>query len=153
MLEDRESFAILLADNNNNLIDVVSKISLRKHIKYNRAKLKDDTEYSYVLYTEPQDKQYVFDMTRNKGLKLVWKDETDFYIIDFSSNTKGDIVCYLSDEDTEQDKIEGDIIKPNLKKEFNNVNKVILISSQQLDETQPNIYEHFCFYIRKQEDQ
>ena len=44
MLKDKESFAILLADNNNNLIDVVSKISLRKHIKYNRVELKDDTE-------------------------------------------------------------------------------------------------------------
>ena len=153
MLKDKESFAILLADNNNNLINVVSKISLRKHIKYNRVELKDDTEYSYVLYTEPQNKQYLFDMARNKGLKLVWKDETNFYIIDFRNNTKGDIQYYLSFKDTELDKIEGDIKYPNLKIEFKKVTKVMLISSQQLDETQPNIYEHFCFYIQKQEDQ
>ena len=55
--------------------------------------------------------------------------------------------------DKTPDKIEGDIIYPNLKIEFKKVTKVMLISSQQLDETQPNIYEHFCFYIQKQEDQ
>ena len=95
MLKDRESFAILLADTETDLIVIVQNISLRKHIKYNRVKLKGYTDYSYVLYTEPQDKQYVFDMARNKKLKIVWKDDTDFYIIDFSNNTKGDIICWI----------------------------------------------------------
>ena len=91
MLKDRESFAILLSDAEADLIVIVQNISLRKLIKYNRVKLKDDIEYSYVLYTEPQDKQYIFDMARNKKLKLVWKDDTDFYIVDFR-NPKGDII-------------------------------------------------------------
>ena len=93
MLRDRESFAILLADAETDLIVIVQNISLRKHIRYNRVKLQDEIEYSYVLYTEPQDKQYIFDMARNKKLELVWKDNTDFYIIDFRTNSKGDIIC------------------------------------------------------------
>ena len=88
MLKDRESFAILLADTETNLVVIVQNICLRKHIKYNRAKLKDDTEYSYVLYTESQDKQYVFDMARNKKLKIVWKDNKDFNIINIKKKLK-----------------------------------------------------------------
>ena len=107
MLKDRESFAILLADTETDLIVIVQNISLRKHIKYNRVKLKGDTDYSYVLYTEPQDKQYVFDMARNKKLKIVWKDNDFFGIIDFKNSTKGDIVSYLSNEDLGEGTLEG----------------------------------------------
>ena len=149
MLKDRESFAILLADTETDLIVIVQNISLRKHIKYNRVKLKGDTDYSYVLYTEPQDKQYVFDMARNKKLKIVWKDNTDFYIIDFSTNTKGDIICNLTTDVTDTETIEGTIVTPNLKSEFDNAKKVMLISSQQLDKEQPYNYEEFKFYIKK----
>ena len=149
MLKDRESFAILLADTETNLVVIVQNICLRKHIKYNRAKIKDDTEYSYVLYTESQDKQYVFDMARNKKLKIVWKDNTDFYIIDFSTNTKGDIICNLTTDVTDTETIEGTIVTPNLKSEFDNAKKVMLISSQQLDKEQPYNYEEFKFYIKK----
>ena len=53
MLRDRQSFAILLADAETDLIVIVQNISIRKHIKYNRVQLKDDTDYSYVLYAEP----------------------------------------------------------------------------------------------------
>lgn len=149
MLKDRESFAILLADTETDLIVIVQNICLRKHIKYNRAKIKDDTEYSYVLYTDPQDKQYVFDMVRNKKLKLVWKDNTDFYIIDFKNSTKGDIVSYLSNEDLGEGTLEGDVITPNLKSQFQNIKKVQLVSSRLLDEENPYQYEHFVFYIKK----
>lgn len=146
MLKDRESFAILLSDAEADLIVIVQNISLRKHIKYNRVKLKDDIEYSYVLYTEPEDKQYIFDMARNKKLKLVWKDNTDFSIVDFSNNTKGDIISYLSDEDSDAECLEGTIVTPNLKSGFNK--KVMLVSSQQLNREQPYNYEEFKFYIK-----
>ena len=149
MLKDRESFAILLADTETNLVVIVQNICLRKHIKYNRAKLKDDTEYSYVLYTESQDKQYVFDMARNKKLKIVWKDNTDFYIIDFSTNTKGDIVCNLTTDVTDTGTVEGTIVTPNLKSEFDNCKKIMLVSSHQLDREQPYNYDEFKFYIKK----
>lgn len=146
MLKDRESFAILLADTETDLIVIVQNIALRKHIKYNRAKLKDDAEYSYVLYTDPKDKQYVFDMARNKKLKLIWKDATEFYVIDFSTNTKGDIVCNLTTDVTDKGIIEGSVITPKLKSD--NYKKVILVSSQQLDRNSPYTYEEFKFYIK-----
>ena len=149
MLRDRESFAILLADAETDLIVIVQNISLRKHIKYNRVKLKDDVDYSFVLYTEPQDKQYVFDIARNKKLKMIWKDNTEFYVIDFSTNTKGDIICNLTTDVTDKGTIEGTIVTPNLKSEFDGCKKVILISSQQLDEVQPYNYEEFKFCIKK----
>ncbi len=144
MLKDRESFAILLADTETDLIVIVQNISLRKHIKYNRVKLKGDTDYSYVLYTEPQDKQYVFDMARNKKLKIVWKDDTDFYIIDFSN--KGDIICNLTTDVTDKGIIEGSVITPKLKSD--NYKKIMLVSSQQLDRDNPYSYEEFKFYIK-----
>lgn len=146
MLKDRESFAILLSDAEADLIVIVQNISLRKLIKYNRVKLKGDTDYSYVLYTEPQDKQYVFDMARNKKLKIVWKDDTDFYIIDFSNNTKGDIICNLTTDVTDKGIIEGSVITPKLKSD--NYKKIMLVSSQQLDRDNPYSYEEFKFYIK-----
>ena len=146
MLKDRESFAILLADAETDLIVIVQNISLRKHIKYNRVKLKDDTDYSYLLYTEPQDKQYVFDMARNKKLKIIWKDDIDFYIIDFKNNTKGNLICHLSDEDLGTETIEGNIITSKLKSEFDNAKKVMLVSSHQLERDNTYDYEHFVFY-------
>ena len=148
MLKDKESFAILLADTETDLIVITQNISLRKHIKYNRAKLKDDIDYSYVLYTEPQDKQYIFDMCRNKKLKMIWKDDINFYMIDFNNNTKGDIICNLTTDVTDKGIIDGNIITPNLKSEVNNCKKVMLVSSQQLDRDNPYSYEEFKFYIK-----
>ena len=149
MLKDRESFAILLADTETDLIVIVQNIALRKHIKYNRVKLKDDVDYSFVLYTEPQDKQYVFDIARNKKLKMIWKDNTEFYVIDFSTNTKGDIICNLTTDVTDKGTVDGNIITPKLKSEFDNVKKVMLISSQQLDKVQQYNYEEFKFYKKE----
>ncbi len=143
-LKDRESFAMLLADKENNISNILTKISSRQHISFNTIKSNDEIEY--VLYTKPQDKKYVFDMARIKKIKIIWKDKDDFYIIDFKNNTKGDIVFYLSDEDNGAGKIEGDIVIPNLKQQYDNLKKVMLVSNKQLDDEQPYSYNHFCFY-------
>ncbi|MBP3831961.1 MAG: hypothetical protein ILA02_06280 [Clostridia bacterium] len=153
MLKDYESFVILLCkdDSKGKIIDTVQKISLRKQIKYNRIKLKGNVEYSYILYAEAKDKQYIFDMARNKKLTILWKDEEFFGIISFKNSTKGDTISYLQNENNNGEKIEGEIIYLNLKKEFTGLKKVMLISTQQLDEENPYTYEHFCFYKRKNE--
>ena len=54
------SFAILMCDKDldeNHLNDIVSKISLRRYIKYNRVKMYGDYDKAYILY-DP-DKEYV----------------------------------------------------------------------------------------------
>ena len=84
-----------------------------------------------------------------KKLKLIWRYDTDFYMINFRHNTNGDIIYYLSNEDLGAGKIEGDIITPNLKKQFQNMKKVPLVSSQQLNRDTPYNYENFVFYIKK----
>ena len=84
-------------------------------------------------------------MCRNKKLKTIWKDDIDFYMIDFKNNPKGDIICHLSDEDLGAETIEGTIVTPNLKSD---AKKVMLISSQQLDRNNPYCYEEFKFYIK-----
>lgn len=148
MLQDRDNFAILIYDKDydEDLIHIIQKMSVKRHIGFNRCKLNGDIEYSYVLYD--MDKTSLFTVARNKKLKLIWKDNKDFYIIDFR-NTKGDIICYLSNEDLGAGKIEGDIITPNLKKQFQNMKKVPLVSSQQLNRDTPYNYENFVFYIKK----
>lgn len=153
MLKDKDSFTILLDedDSKGKIIDTVQKISLRKQIKYNRIKLKGNEEYSYILYTESKDKQYIFDMARNKKLTILWKDKEFFAIISFKNNTKGDTICYLEDDNNNGEKFEGEIIYLNLRPEFKSLKKVMLISTQQLDEENPYIYEHFCFYKRENE--
>ena len=143
MLEKEKVFAILLPNKNIDLLDIVGKISLRKSTHYNKVKFQDDGE-AYILYNP--DKTYLFDMARNKKLKLIWKDEEEFYIIDFGNNTKGDIICNLGYEDCENGSIEGEIVTFNLKKDFSKLKKVMLISSKLLDEKEPYSYEHFCFF-------
>lgn len=150
MIKDKEAFAILICEDEaeeGKIKDTVKKISLRKQICYNRIKLKDKTEYSYVLYTESIDKQYIFDMGRNKKLTIVWKDKEFFGIISFKNNTKGDIICYLENENNNGEKFEGEVIYLNLKPEYKG-KKVMLISKQQLDEAEPFLYEKFEFYKR-----
>ena len=61
----------------------------------------------------------------------------------------GDIICNLTTDVTDIETIEGTIVTPNLKSEFDGCKKVILISSQQLDEVQPYNYEEFKFCIKK----
>ena len=151
MLKDKDSFTILLCENDSEeekIIDTVEKISLRKQIKYNRIILKGNAEYSYVLYTEPKDKQYIFDMTRNKKLKIVWKDKEFFGIISFKNSTKGDIICYLENDNNNGEKFEGEIIYLNIKPEYKG-RKIMLISKIVLDEENPYKYEHFEFYRKE----
>ena len=146
-LKEIESFTMLLKDKENNISNILTKISSRQHISFNSIKSNDGIEY--ILYTRPQDKKYVFDMARIKKLKIIWKDKDDFYIIDFKNNTKGDIVCNLTTDVTDTGTVEGTIVTPNLKSEFDNCKKVMLVSSQQLDKEQPYNYEEFKFYIKK----
>ena len=153
MLKDKESFTILLCEDDSEkekIVDTVEKISLRKQIKYNRVKLKDKTEYSYILYSEPKDKQYIFDMARNKKLKIVWKDKEFFGIVDFKNNTKGDIICYLQNENNNGEKFEGEIVYLNLKPEYKG-RKIFLISRIVLDTEKPFNYEHFELYKKENE--
>ena len=144
------SFAILMCDKDldeNHLNDIVSKISLRRYIKYNRIKLYGDYDKAYILY-DP-DKEYVFEMARNKHVNIIWKDEEFFGLISFKENTKGDILYYLEESTVNgKDVIEGDIVKINLKPQFRG-RKVMLISSKVLDEKEPYIYEHFCLYKKQ----
>ena len=151
MLKDNETFAILICEDETEegkIKDTLEKICLRKHIGYNRIKLKNGTEYNYILYTEPKDKQYIFDMARNKRLTIVWKDKELFAIISFKNNTKGDIVCYLENENTNGEKLEGEVIYLNLKPDYRG-KKVMLISNIVLDEGNPYKYEYFCFHKRE----
>lgn len=148
MLKDYETFTILLCEDASEevkIIDTVQKISLRKQIKYNRLSLKGNEQYSYILYTEPKDKQYIFNMGTNKKLKIVWKDKEFFGIIEFKNNTKGDIICYLENDNNNGEKIEGEIIYLNLKPEYKG-RKIMLISNIVLDDIEPFKYEHFEFY-------
>ena len=142
------NFAILLLNQFNgekSILDITRKISLRKQAHFNRLNLENKT--SYILY-EPE-KTYLFNMASNKKLKLIWKAKRDFYIIDFSNNTKGDILNYLSFDKVSEEKIEGTIEYPNVKKKFQNVKKIPLFCSGILDEAEPLLYEHLCFFIEK----
>ncbi len=145
-LKDR-NFAILLCNEVNDEKSIkgnILKISLKKQVHFNWAKV--DEQNTAILYNP--DKLYLFNFASNKKAKFVWKSGEDFFIIDFGKNTKGDILNYLTFQKTKKDKIEGDIKYFNLKKEFDSVCKVPLVSSQQLDEKEPYLYEHFCIYIK-----
>lgn len=146
-LKDLDNFAILLRNEINDekaLIDVLGKICLKTGTRYNRVKI--DDEICYLLYTV--NKVYMFNMGANKRLKFIWKDADDFYIVDFSNNTKGNIISHLTFDITTGERIDGAIMYYNLKKEFNRVGKVPLVSSKLLDEQEPYTYEHFCIYIK-----
>ena len=146
-LKDLDNFAIILCNEINDekaLIDVLGKICLKTGTRYNRVKI--DDEICYLLYTV--NKVYMFNMGANKGMKFIWKDADDFYIVDFSNNTKGNIISHLTFDTTTGERIDGAIMYYNLKKEFNRVGKVPLVSSKLLDEQEPYTYEHFCIYIK-----
>ena len=151
MLKDYESFVILLCEMDSEeekIIDTVKKISLRKHIGYARVMIYEKDKYSYILFNP--DKQYVFDICRNKHINIVWKDKEFFGIIDFKNTTKGDIIFYLQNKNNNREKLEGDIIYLNLKPEYKGL-KTMLVSSIVLNEENPYIYEHFVFYKREKE--
>ena len=148
MLKDKYSFTIIICEDETEeekIRDTVQKISLRKQIKYNGIKLKGNEEYSYILYTEAKDKQYIFNMATNKKLTVVWKDNEFFEITSFKNNTKGDVICYLENENNNGEKFEGEIITLNLKPEYKG-RKIMLISNIVLDNIEPFKYEHFEFY-------
>ena len=153
MLKDKESFSIIICEDETEeekIRDTVQKISLRKQIKYNRIKLNRYTENSYILYTETKDKQYIFNMATNKKLTIVWKDKDFFGIINFKNNSKGDIICYLENDNNNGEKLEGEIIILNLKTEYKG-RRIMLASSKVLDDTEPFKYERFEFYKRENE--
>ena len=96
-LKDVESFAILLcneANDENSISNIVRKISLRKHIPFNRLTINGGK--SYILYDV--DKTYIFNMGTNKRLKFIYKNADEFYIIDFSNNIKGNIIQRTVDD-------------------------------------------------------
>lgn len=150
-LNDLDNFAILLNDGTNNLIDIIRKISLRQNTHFNWVKI--DSQTTAVLYNV--DKQYIYNFGANKKLKFVWKNADDFYIVDFSKNTKGDITSHLTFEETDQIAITGNIQYSNLKplknvpeKYKGKLIKIPFVSNQQLDEQEPYIYEPFTIYIK-----
>ena len=146
MLKDYESFVILLCEDTSEevkIIDTVEKISLRKHIGYARVKIYGKDKYSYILFNP--DKQYINDMARNKKLTIVWKDKEFLGIINFKNNIKGDIICYLQNENNNGEKFEFEVIYLNLKSEYKG-RKIMLASNIVLNEENPYKYEYHCFY-------
>ena len=149
MLKDKESFFILLCEDETDeleMIDIVQKISLREHIGYASVKIYGRNNASYIFYNP--DKRYIFEMARNKKLTIVWKDKEFFGIISFKDNTKGDINYYLEDENNNGEKFEGEIITLNVKKEYR---RPVYNSRQLLDDEKPYNYEYFCFYQKESE--
>lgn len=142
-LEDVETFALVLDNDDNSLL---AKICIRQHVSFNRVYLCEDEKPYFVVYNV--NKQYMFNIGTNKKLKFIWKDLDNFFIIDFKNNTKGDIINHLTFEKNVGNKIEGDIVIPNLKEPFKSLKKVQLVSSKQLDDDTPLLYEHFTFYIK-----
>ena len=145
-LKDLDNFAILLRNQINDekaLIDVLGKICLKTGTRYNRVKI--DDEICYLLYTV--NKVYMFNMGANKGMKFIWKDADDFYIVDFSNNTKGNIISHLTFDITTGERIDGAIMYYNLKPEFKIAKKVPLVSSNVLDEKEQYTYEPFIIYM------
>ena len=150
-LKEVDKFAILLCNEANDEKSIkgnILKISLRKQVHFNWAKVNEQN--TAILYNP--DKLYLFNIASNKKLKFIWKSGEEFFIIDFGKNTKGDILNYLTFEETANGKIEGNIKYFNLKKAFNNVSKVPLVLSQQLDEKEPYLYEHFEIYIKNSKE-
>ena len=140
------NFAILLCNEANDEKSVkcnILQISLKKQVHFNWAKV--DEQNTAILYDV--DKSYLYNFGANKKLKFILKNADDFYIVDFANNTKGDIIKNLTFEETKEGKIEGNIKYFNLKKDFDGVSKVPLVSSKQLDEKEPHLYEHFVIYI------
>ena len=146
-LKDVESFAILLcneANDENSISNIVRKISLRKHIPFNRLTINGGK--SYILYDV--DKTYIFNMGTNKRLKFIYKNADEFYIIDFSNNIKGNIINHLTLNEKTAKKIKGFIEYPNIKKQFQNEKHLPLFCNGLLEEDEPLIYKHFCIYIK-----
>ena len=89
-----------------------------------------------------------FNFGTNKRLKFIYRSAEDFYIIDFSSDTKGNIINCLTFNETTAGKIEGFIEYPNIKKQFQNEKHLPLFCNGLLEEDEPLLYKHFCIYIK-----
>lgn len=129
------------------LDDIVFKISIKKGIGYSKAKIDGRKNDCYILYDVENDdtKNYIFDMARNKKLEIIWKDENFFGLISFKNNTKGDILCYLDENNGSEEIIKGKLTQINLKEEYKGKIKKVM-HPMCLDEEQPYLYEEFCFY-------
>ena len=145
-LKNIDNFAILLCNEANDEKSTkgnILKISLRQHIHFNWVKIDEMT--TAVLYNV--EKQYLYNFGANKKLKFVWKSADDFYIVDFSNNTKGNIISHLTFDITTGERIDGAIMYYNLKPEFKIAKKVPLVSSNVLDEKEQYTYEPFIIYM------
>ena len=121
----QKNFTILLcneANDETSIANIVRKISLRKHVPFNRLTVND--EKTYILYDV--NKTYIFNIGTNKKLKFIYRNAEDFYIIDFFSNSKGNIINYLTFNETTAEKIEVKIEYPNIKKNFQNKKHLLI---------------------------
>lgn len=132
------------ANDENLIANIVRKISLRKHIPFNRLTINGGK--SYILYDV--DKTYIFNIGTNKKLKFIYKNAEDFYIIDFFNYTKGNIINHLTFNETIAQKIEVDIEYPNIKKKFKNKKHLPLFCGGLLEKDEPLLHKHFCIYIK-----
>ena len=150
MLKNKRCFTILLPNKCVNLLDIVHKLALNHHIRFNKVKIDGYDEYSYVLYTKRNEFKYIYNAVKNKNIRFLWKDNSFFGMVDYVDDSGFvEIIYFLTDKDAGNGKIEGDIITSNLKLQYKNMKKVQLVSSQQLDEENPQEYEHFCFYLKE----
>lgn len=143
----QNNFAILLcneANDETSIANIVRKISLRKHVPFNRLTIND--EKTYILYNV--DKTYLFNMGTNKKLKFIYKNAGNFYIIDFFNNSKGKIINYLTFNETTAEKIEVNIEYPNINKNFQNKKHLPLFCNGLLEKDEPLLYKHFYIYIK-----
>lgn len=146
MLRSQNNFVIPLCNefnNENSIINIVRKISLRRHIPFNHITI--EGRKSYVLYNV--DKTYLFNFGINKRLKFIYKNADEFYIIDFSCNTEGNIINHLTFSKTGLGNFEGQIEYPNIKKQFQKEKHLPLFCNGLLED-KPLLYKHFCIYIK-----
>ena len=150
MLKNKRCFALLLPNKGVNLLDIVHKLALNHHIRFNKSQIDGYDEYGYVLYTKRNEFKYIYNAVKNKNVRFLWKDNSFFGMVDYVDDSGFvEIIYFLTDKDAGNGKVEGYIITPNLKLQYKNMKKVQLVSSEQLDEENPQEYEHFCFYIKE----
>lgn len=147
-LKDIDRFAILNDGDVNDLelINVVKKLCLKSRCTFNNVKI--NSKLCYIVYNT--NKKYLWELGAQKKLKFIYKDGEDFFIVDFKNSTKGNIICYLSFDETDEaiGKIKGNIEYINIKSQYKkNINKIPLVSSKLIDENEPYTYQPFVFYI------
>lgn len=157
-LEDTIKFAILLQNefaDGKVLCNIVRKVSSRQHVSFNTVTV--DGGKAFIIYNV--DEKYLFNMATNKKLKMIWKNEENFYLIDFSNSTKGDIISHLTFTEISRDKIEGKIMYENVKPDFTGAGKIltgitlkgkngITVRLPVLDDAEPYTFENFYFYYK-----